>query len=93
MSNKTESIIADIMTLDSHYEIEQVIQAIKLKRTYLEQQAKRKFVAGDKVEFDSRNGNTMKGTIEGIKVKYILVKIDGLGMRYNVPASMLRRAA
>ena len=29
MSNKTESIIADIMTLDSHYEIEQVIQAIK----------------------------------------------------------------
>ena len=85
-----------IMLLADNYELNEVISAIKLKQTYLQQQAKRQFVAGDQVEFDSRSGATLQGTIDRIKQKYILVVVkgnSGYPMRYNVPATMLRKVA
>lgn len=90
------SIIDAIMQLDSTYEVSQVIDAIKLKQNYLASEARRNFVAGDRVQFTSRNGQTYKGTIDKIKQKYILVNVDsksGFPMRYNVPATMLSKVA
>ena len=84
------------MQLDSTYEVSQVIDAIKLKQNYLASEARRNFVAGDRVQFTSRNGQTYKGTIDKIKQKYILVNVDsksGFPMRYNVPATMLSKVA
>ena len=84
------------MDLDSTYEVSQVIDAIKLKQNYLASEARRNFVAGDRVQFTSRNGQTYKGTVDKIKQKYILVNVDssrGFPMRYNVPATMLSKVA
>ena len=85
-----------IMNLEDTYELNEVISAIKLKQNYLASQARRNFVAGDRVQFTSRNGQTYKGTVDKIKQKYILVNVDsssGFPMRYNVPATMLSKVA
>jgi len=90
------TILDAIMQLDSTYEVSQVIDAIKLKQNYLASEARRNFVAGDRVQFTSRNGQTYKGTVDKIKQKYILVNVDSKGgfpMRYNVPATMLSKVA
>ena len=84
------------MNLDNTYEVGQVIDAIKLKQNYLASEARRNFVAGDRVEFTSRNGQLYTGTVDKIKQKYILVSVDsssGFPMRYNVPATMLSKVA
>lgn len=97
MSKKAmQKAIELIMDLDDTYEVGQVIDAIKLKQNYLAGQARRNFVAGDRVKFTSRNGQTYTGTIDKIKQKYILVDVDtsrGYPMRYNVPATMLSKVA
>jgi len=90
------TIIDAIMNLDNTYEVGQVIDAIKLKQNYLASEARRNFIAGDRVQFTSRNGQTYTGTVDKIKQKYILVNVDstsGFPMRYNVPATMLSKVA
>ena len=97
MSKKAmQKAIELIMDLDDTYEVGQVIDAIKLKQNYLASEARRNFVAGDRVKFTSRNGQTYTGTVDKIKQKYILVDVDttrGYPMRYNVPATMLSKVA
>ena len=97
MSKKAmQKAIELIMDLDDTYEVGQVIDAIKLKQNYLAGQARRNFVAGDTVQFTSRNGSTYTGTVDKIKQKYILVTVkgnSGYPMRYNVPATMLSKVA
>jgi small-conductance mechanosensitive channel len=43
---------------------------------------------GDRVSFQGRYGRTEKGTVEKIKIKYVLVRTDS-GTRWNVPGSHL----
>ena len=97
MSKKAmQKAIELVMDLDDTYEVGQVIDAIKLKQNYLASEAGRNFVAGDRVKFTSRNGQTYTGTVDKIKQKYILVDVDtsrGYPMRYNVPATMLSKVA
>ena len=70
MSKSTMQKAIDlIMTLDSTYEVSQVIDAIKLKQNYLASEARRNFVAGDSVQFTSRNGQLYTGTVDKIKQK------------------------
>ena len=91
-----EKEIEAIFALDDTYEVSQVIDAIKQKQNYLAGQARRNFVAGDTVQFTSRNGSTYTGTVDKIKQKYILVTVkgnSGYPMRYNVPATMLSKVA
>ena len=91
-----EKAIEAIFALDDTYEVSQVIDAIKQKQNYLAGQARRNFVAGDTVQFTSRNGSTYTGTVDKIKQKYILVTVkgnSGYPMRYNVPATMLSKVA
>ena len=85
-----------IMNLEDTYELNEIINAVKLKQNYLASQARRNFVAGDRVQFTSRNGQTYTGTVDKIKQKYILVTVkgnSGYPMRYNVPATMLSKVA
>ena len=91
-----EKAIEAIFALDDAYEVSQVIDAIKQKQNYLAGQARRNFIAGDTVQFTSRNGSTYTGTVDKIKQKYILVTVkgnSGYPMRYNVPATMLSKVA
>ena len=96
MNKRITKAVEAIMNLTDNYELNEVINAVKLKQNYLASEARRNFVAGDKVQFTSRNGQTYKGTIDKIKQKYILVNVQSKGgfpMRYNVPATMLSKVA
>ena len=96
MNKRIQRAIEHIMNLTSSYELNEVINAVKLKQNYLASQARRQFVKGDSVQFTSRNGSTYTGTVDKIKQKYILVVVkgnSGYPMRYNVPATMLSKVA
>ncbi len=91
MSN-VNTIIKGINNL-SNSDIDLVISAIKQRRNTLSVQSAQSFNAGDRVEFDSRRGSTMKGTVKKVNIKYVVVDIDGTAMSYRVPGSMLREVA
>lgn len=97
MNKRIQKATEAIMNLADNYELNEVISAIKLKQNYLSSSARRQFVAGDRVEFTSRNGVKYTGTVDKIKQKYILVNVDsninGYPQRYNVPATMLSKVA
>ena len=96
MNKRIQKATEAIMNLADNYELNEVISAIKLKQNYLASEARRNFIAGDRVQFTSRNGQTYTGTVDKIKQKYILVNVDsssGFPMRYNVPATMLSKVA
>ena len=96
MNKRISKAVEAIMNLTDNYELNEVINAIKMKQNYLASEARRKFIAGDQVQFTSRNGQTYTGTVDKIKQKYILVTVkgnSGYPMRYNVPATMLSKVA
>ena len=65
--------------------------AIRFARANLVRQTKRQLTIGSKVKFTSnRNGMTYLGTVDKIKIKFVLVNTPQ--GRYNVPASMLENA-
>ena len=69
-------------------QLNSIISAIKYRRNQLAQEKKRSFRVGGAVKFTSnRNGRTYTGTIEKVKIKYILVSTPQ--GRYNVPVNML----
>jgi hypothetical protein len=75
----------------SNVELESVISAVKYARAQLTKQKARAFGVGDSVKFTSnRNGLTYVGTVNKVKIKYVLVKTNG-GL-FNVPANMLEAA-
>ena len=72
----------------TNVELESVISAVKFARAQLTKQKTRAFGVGDSVKFTSnRNGLTYVGTVNKVKIKYVLVKTPG-GL-FNVPANML----
>ena len=86
---KLNKMIEDIYTLNSE-EISQVVAAVKLRRNQLHSLDARSLKVGDRVSFQGRYGRTEKGTVERIKIKYVLVRTDS-GVRWNVPASHLTK--
>jgi len=72
----------------NNMELESLVQAVKFSRARLAQQNKFILKTGDSVKFTSpRSGQTYHGTVDKIKIKYVLVK-TAQG-RYNVPANLL----
>jgi len=89
MSNSVTKAVQEIYTMDND-ELNQVVEAIKLRRTYLAREAARSFKTGDMVQFTSRTGGAVNGTVVKVNRKYIIVDAHIGGTRYKVPASMLR---
>ena len=87
MQKKVEKIIEGIYTLNND-ELNSVVDALKLRRNQLHYQDAQSFRVGDRVSFKGRHNVIEKGTIEKIKIKYILVRTDR-GQRWNVPGSHL----
>ena len=85
--SKVQTAIAAIhgMTTD---ELNQIVEAVKLRRTFISNQAIRSFVVGDIVEFDGKRGYTV-GKVTKVARKYVTVNCGSDGM-WKVPASMLR---
>ena len=92
MNNKgvemsVKKTIEAIQQMDSE-ELNSIITAIKLRRNQLHFRDAQSFKVGDRVSFNGRHGAVLKGTIEKVKIKYILVRTDA-GQRWNVPGSHL----
>ena len=79
--------IEAIQQMDSE-DLNSIITAIKLRRNQLHFRDAQSFKVGDRVSFNARHGAVLKGTIEKVKIKYILVRTDA-GQRWNVPGSHL----
>ena len=75
----------------TNIELSSVIDAVKFARTQMTKQNARTFKSGDSVKFTSnRNGLTYVGTVNKVKIKFVLVKTNA-GL-FNVPANMLEAA-
>ena len=71
-------------------QLQQVVEAIQLKRQYLAKQAIKKFTIGDMVQFKSRRtGGKVNATVEKVNRKYVIVSTHIGGEKWRVPASML----
>jgi len=89
MNKKLQKIIEDISTLNG-VEISSVVEAVKMRRNQLHFSDAQSFTVGDRVSFNGRRGAIEKGTVEKIKIKFILVRTTS-GIRWNVPGSHLTK--
>ena len=87
MNKKLQKILSDIYYMDGT-ELSAVIDAVKLRRNQIHSSDAHKFRFGDKVSFQGRRNSILKGTVEKVKIKYVLVRTDS-GTRWNVPGSHL----
>lgn len=85
--NKIQDIITGIHNIQTNADLNLIVEAVKLKRQYLERTAVRQFIVGEKVQFTNRKGMPVGGTIRKINRKYIVVDTPVGG--YRVPATML----
>ena len=88
---KIDKMIEDINLLNS-VELDRVINAVKLRRNSLHALDAHSLKFGDRVFFTGRHGVLEHGTVEKIKIKYVLVRTDR-GERWNVPGSHLTKEA
>jgi hypothetical protein len=84
---KLNKMIEDIYTLNGE-EISKVVEAVKLRRNQLHSLSAHSLKFRDRVSFQGRYGRTETGTVEKVKIKYVLVRTDA-GQRWNVPGSHL----
>ena len=71
-------------------QLNQVIEAIKLKRTHLAKQAVRSFRIGDIVGFTGKRGQQVSGKVKKINQKYILIDCGTQG-QWRVPGNHLTK--
>ena len=84
---KIQDIITGIHNIQTNADLNLIVEAVKLKRQYLERTAVRQFIVVEKVQFTNRRGVPVGGTIRKINRKYIVVDTPIGG--YRVPATML----
>lgn len=72
-------------------QLNSINMAVKYARAQLVQNKRRQFRVGDAVKFtNSRDGKVHIGTVDRVKIKYVLVKTATA--LWNVPVSMLEAA-
>ncbi len=87
MYMKLNKMIQDIYVLNND-ELNKVVDAVKLRRNQLHFTDAHNLKFNDRVSFQGRHGVTETGTVEKVKIKYVLVRTDR-GQRWNVPGSHL----
>lgn len=85
--NNVQTAITAIRNANND-ELNQIIEAVKLQRTYLAKTTARALTVGDMVEFTGRYGNTERGRVVKVNPKTVIV--DAGHTRWKVTASMLR---
>lgn len=88
MTNSVTKAVELIYTMDND-QLNQVIEAIKLKRQFLSRQAVRNFTIGDMVQFTSKTGGKVNATVKKVNRKYVIVSAHIGGQQWRVPATML----
>ena len=73
-------------------QLQEIVEAVQLKRQYLAKQAIRNFVVGDMVQFTSRRtGGKVNATVKKVNKKYVIVSTHIGGEKWRVPATMLTK--
>ena len=90
-----QTIIKNIRAIENTDERREIANALHQHRTYMNAQATRNFVVGDKVEFEGRYGKMVQGIVRKVKIKNIIVEETNkpYGGRWNVSASLLKKVA
>ena len=91
MNKRLKTIVEDIFKMEST-DFSAIIDAVKMRRNQLHTSDAHQFRIGDRVSFAGRHGSTLKGVVEKVKIKYVLVRTDA-GQRWNVPGSHLTKEA
>lgn len=92
MSNLVTRAVELIYQMDNA-QINEVVEALKLKRQYLARQATRAVMLGDVVEFDAR-GRKVIGTVTKVNQKTLQVREDRGGLvstNWKVTASLVAK--
>lgn len=90
MSNRVTRAVEQIYQMDSD-ELNQVIEAIKLKRQHLARQAVRTVLVGDTVTFSAR-GRTVVGKVLKVNRKTLQVREQGaVSTLWKVSATLVSK--
>lgn len=92
MSNLVTRAVELIYQMDNA-QLNEVVEALKLKRQYLAKQATRSVIVGDIVEFDAR-GRVVRGKVTKVNQKTLQVREDRGGLvatNWKVTASLVRK--
>ena len=87
MSN-VNTVITAIRNSDRD-ELNQMIEAVKLRQTFLARQASRSFVIGDIVSFTGRRNATVTGRVTKVNQKTVVVLDNNSRTQWKVTSSML----
>ena len=87
--NNVQKAIQAIRAIESNEELNQLIKAFKLQRTFLTRQVAVTFRVGDRVSFAAR-GMQVLGTVTKVNIKTIQVKQDNSFTTWKVTASLLK---
>jgi len=90
MSNLVTQASELIYKMDAD-QVDQIIEAIKLKRTHLAKTVARSIVVGDIVSFNGRRGQTVSGKVTKVNQKTVVVRDSNTQVQWKVTASMLTK--
>ena len=86
--NNVQTAINAIRKMNND-EINQVVEAVKLQRTFIARTTARSLMVGDIVSFEGRRGATVTGRVTKINRKTVLVKDSASNTVWRVTASLL----
>ena len=90
MSNLVTQASELIYKMDAD-QVDQIVEAIKLKRTHLAKTVARSIIIGDIVSFDGRRGQTVSGKVTKVNQKTVVVRDSTTQIQWKVTASMLTK--
>ena len=90
MTNIVTKSIELIYQMDAD-QIDQIVEAVKLKRTFLAKQVARSIIIGDIVSFEGRRGQTVQGKVTKVNQKTVVVRDSKTQIQWKVTASMLTK--
>jgi hypothetical protein len=90
--NNVQTAITAIRDMNND-EINQVVEAIKLQRTYNARTATRSLMVGDTVTFDAKMRGQITGQVVKINTKTVQVRCNRTQGLWKVTASMLKQVA
>tara|TARA_B110000305_G_scaffold235610_1_gene295531 strand:- start:2942 stop:3235 length:294 start_codon:yes stop_codon:yes gene_type:complete len=90
MTNNLVTKASELIYQMDQDQLNQTIEAIKLKRTHLAKQATRSMMIGDIVGFTGKRGNQVSGKVTKIAKKYVTVDCGANGS-WRVPGNHLTK--
>ena len=91
--NNVQKAITAIRNIETNEELNQLIDAFKLQRTYLARSATRSLMVGDTVTFDAKMRGQITGQVVKINTKTVQVRCNRTQGLWKVTASMLKQVA